>query len=120
MVDEKVLFRLVQIIHQVRPQFQERGSWFLLHEIARPHTRAAIKQFFAEQVIPELNPAAPSPPCSPDLSPPDVFLFPEIKSTLKVRRFEDPEDIKRRNCWHYMEISSKSVSNNFMREQKSV
>jgi hypothetical protein len=29
---------LVQRIHQVRPQFQERESWFLLHNNERPHT----------------------------------------------------------------------------------
>jgi hypothetical protein len=31
----------------------------------------------------------------PDLFPPDIFLFPKIKSTLKERRFEGTEDIKR-------------------------
>jgi hypothetical protein len=47
----------------------------------------------AKQGIPELN--HPPPPYSPDLSPPDVFLFPKIKLMLKGRRFEDTEDIKR-------------------------
>jgi hypothetical protein len=46
----------------------------------------------AKHGIPELNHA---PPYSPDLFPPDFFLFPEIKSTLKGRRIEDTEDIKR-------------------------
>jgi hypothetical protein len=38
MMEEEVFSRLVQRIRRVRPQFQERGSWFLLHDNARPHT----------------------------------------------------------------------------------
>jgi hypothetical protein len=32
------------------------------------------------------------PSCSPDLSQNDFWLFPEIKSALKVWRFQDNED----------------------------
>jgi histone-lysine N-methyltransferase SETMAR len=80
---------LVQRIRRVRPQFQERGSWFLFPDNARPHTAISIKQFSAKQGVPELN----HPPYSPDLSPPDSFLFPKIKSTLKGRRYKDMEGI---------------------------
>jgi hypothetical protein len=48
MMEEEVLSRLVQIIHRVRPQFQETGSWFLLNDNARPHTAVSIKQFFGK------------------------------------------------------------------------
>jgi transposase len=82
---------LVEGIGPVRSQFQERGSRFLFHDNARPHTAVSIKQFLSKQGISELN----NPPYSPDLSPPDFFLFPKIKSTLKGRKFEDTEDIKR-------------------------
>jgi hypothetical protein len=51
--------------------FQERGSWFLLHDNARPHTAISIEQFLAKHGIPELN----HPPYSPDLSPP-AFIIP--------------------------------------------
>jgi C4-type Zn-finger protein len=37
MMEEEALSRLVQRIHRVRPQFQERGSWFLLHDNARQY-----------------------------------------------------------------------------------
>jgi transposase len=50
-----------------------------------------MEQFLAKRGIPELN--RPLPPYSPGLSPPD-FSFPEIKWTLRRRRFEDTEDIK--------------------------
>jgi hypothetical protein len=84
MMEEEVLFRLVQRMGRVRPQFQERGSWFLLHENARPHTAPSVKQFLAKQRIPELI----DPPYSPNLSQQDFFLFLKIKSTLKGRIFE--------------------------------
>jgi hypothetical protein len=32
----EVLCRLVERIRRVRPQFQGRASWFLLHDNARP------------------------------------------------------------------------------------
>jgi transposase len=88
----EVLSHFIQRI-RVRPQFQERGSWFLLHDKVRPHTAISVKQFLAKQGISELN--YRPPPYSPDLSPPDISLFLKIKSTLKVRIFEDTEDIKR-------------------------
>jgi hypothetical protein len=86
----EVLSRLVQRIHHVRPQFQERGSLFRLHDNTKPHTAVSVEQFLAKQGIPELN----QPPYFPDLSPPDFFLFPKIKSMLKRRKFEDRESIK--------------------------
>jgi hypothetical protein len=52
MMEEEVLSRLVQRIRRVRPQFQERGSWFLLHGNARLHTAVSMKQFWAKQEIP--------------------------------------------------------------------
>jgi hypothetical protein len=72
MMEKEVLSRLVQRICRVRPRFQERGSWFLLHDNARPHTAVSVRQFLAKQGIPELN----HPPYSPDLSPP-LFLIPQ-------------------------------------------
>jgi hypothetical protein len=63
-----------------------------LHENARHNSAVSIKQFFANQGIPELN---PPPQYSPDLLPPDFFLHPKIKSMLKGRRYEDMEVNKR-------------------------
>jgi hypothetical protein len=36
----------------------------------------------------------PHPPCSPDLSPCDFFLFPRLKKRLKGRRHENIEAIQ--------------------------
>jgi hypothetical protein len=78
MMEAEILSRLVQRSYGVRPQFQERGSWFRLHDNVRPHTALSVKQFLEKQGIPELN----LPLYSSDLSPPDLFLFPKFKSTL--------------------------------------
>jgi transposase len=36
----------------------------------------------------------PQPPYSPDLAPADFFLFPQLKSSLKGRRFQTIEEIE--------------------------
>jgi hypothetical protein len=41
----EILSRLVQRIHLVRPQFEERGTQFLLHDNVRPHIAVSIKHF---------------------------------------------------------------------------
>ncbi|GFT13219.1 mariner Mos1 transposase [Trichonephila clavipes] len=33
----KILKRLMQRIHRVRPEYAKQGSWTLLHDNARPH-----------------------------------------------------------------------------------
>jgi hypothetical protein len=35
------------------------------------------------------------PPYSPDLAPADFFLYPTVKTALKIKRCQDVEDIKR-------------------------
>jgi hypothetical protein len=35
-----------------------------------------------------------SPPCSPDLSPPDYFLFPKLKIKVKALHFADVAEIR--------------------------
>jgi len=43
----------------------------------------------------------PHPPYSPDLAPCDFFLFPQLKKTMKGRRFDDVEEIQAQG--HYFE-----------------
>jgi transposase len=90
----EILSRLVQGIRLVRPQIHERRSGFLLHDNARPHTAASLTAVSRKKGDPRIE-FPPPPPYSPDLSLPDVFLFPKIKPTLKGRRFEDTENTER-------------------------
>ncbi|GBM11269.1 hypothetical protein AVEN_267831-1 [Araneus ventricosus] len=75
----EMLKRLLARIRRVRPHLNQPGSWFLLHNNARPHVATLIKWFLAQHGVIELS----HPPYSPDLSPPDFFLFPKLKVALK-------------------------------------
>jgi hypothetical protein len=65
------------------------GSWLLHHDNIPAHAALSIRQFLAKHSIPTL----PQHLYSPELSPPDFFLFPKLKITLKGRRFQTVEDI---------------------------
>ncbi|GFV58123.1 histone-lysine N-methyltransferase SETMAR [Trichonephila clavipes] len=58
---------------------------------ARPHTTNIVKQFLAKKGVVEIE----HPPFSPDLNPPDFFLFPRLKLPLKGKKFDDIPDIQR-------------------------
>jgi hypothetical protein len=49
-----------------------------------------VLQFLAGKGIPAMD----HPAFSPDLTPADFWLFPEIKSVLKGKLFSNDEDIK--------------------------
>jgi transposase len=62
----------------------------LHHDNAPAHKALSVKQFLAQKSITEME----HPPCSPDLAPNDFWLFPEIKSALKGRRFQVTERVE--------------------------
>uniref|UniRef100_A0A8B9VE04 Transposase n=2 Tax=Anas TaxID=8835 RepID=A0A8B9VE04_9AVES len=55
------------------------NNWWLHHDNAPRHTVFRVVECLAQHKVATL----PQPPYSPDLAPPDFFLFPRIKSTLK-------------------------------------
>jgi hypothetical protein len=64
------------------------GSWLLNHDNVPAHIILSIRQVLAKYSIPTL----PQPLYSPHLSLHDFFLFPNLKITLKGRRFQTVED----------------------------
>jgi len=63
----------------------------LHHDNAPAHASLFIHEFLTKHettVVPQL-------PYSPDLAPADFFLFPKLKSSLKVRRFQTVEEIEK-------------------------
>jgi hypothetical protein len=62
--------------------------WYRHHDNVQAHTVSLIQELFTEHLILVLA----KPPYSPDLSPPNLFPFPQIKMTLKGR-FHMVEDI---------------------------
>jgi hypothetical protein len=75
--------RLIARVHRVRPDFQENGSWFLLHDNAPAHSSSVFSEFLAKLGIPVLS----HPPYSPHLAPAEMFLFPKFKIAMTGTRF---------------------------------
>ena len=46
----------------------------------------------------KLHNPTPHPPCSPNLTPRDLFLFPWMKKVLKGKRFADVEEVKQKTA----------------------
>jgi hypothetical protein len=68
---KNVIKRLIAQVHHLRPEFQESGSWYLLHDNALAHSLGIVSEFLAKRGIPVLS----HPPYSPDLVPADFFYF---------------------------------------------
>jgi hypothetical protein len=81
---KEVIKRLIARVHRVRPEFQEGGSWYLLHDNAPAHSSGFLCDFLAKRGIPVLS----HPSCSPDLASADFFLVSKIKIAMKDTRFE--------------------------------
>jgi len=86
-----VLKRLREAIPWKRLQFWMNESWVLHHDNAPAHSSFLVRNFLAKN---EMT-VVPQPPYSPDLVPADFFLFPELKSTLKGRRFNTFDEIQK-------------------------
>ena len=85
-----VLQRLRDAVRRHRPEERRSGNWILHSDNAPAHRAVTTNEFLAKHNIPSL----PQPPYSPDLAPCDFFLFPQLKKTMKVRRFDYVEDIQ--------------------------
>ena len=104
-----ILKRLLQRINRVRPQYARHGHWTLLHDNARPHTALLVQRFLTTKGVVSLK----HPPYSPDLSPPDFFLFPKVKSALKGHRFADISDIQHNVTTQLKAISKDEYARSF-------
>ncbi|KAJ4448728.1 hypothetical protein ANN_00119 [Periplaneta americana] len=85
----EIFRRLLDAVRRKRPEKWVENNWFLMHDNAPAHRAIIVKNFLAMHNITALD----HPPYSPDLSPPDCFLFPRLKSHLKGRRFNAEEVI---------------------------
>ncbi|KAJ4450997.1 hypothetical protein ANN_02433 [Periplaneta americana] len=68
----ETLRRLWDAVRRKRPEKWVENNWFLMHDNAPAHRAIIVKNFLARHNITALD----HPPYSPDLSPPDYFLFP--------------------------------------------
>jgi transposase len=86
---KEVIKRLITRVHCVRTEFQEIGSWYLLHDNVWVHSSGIVSDFLVKRGIPMLS----HPPYSLDLFPAD-FLFPKLKIVKKCTRFQALSSIK--------------------------
>ena len=74
---------------------------------ALAHSAAVIQQFLTKKQVAVLNHS----PYSPDLSPPDYFLFPKVKLQLKGAIFDTIEGIQKAVTDQLNKISAEDFSN---------
>jgi hypothetical protein len=68
---KEVMKRLIARVHRVRPEFQENGPRFLLHDTAPVHASSIVSKFLAKRGIPVLS----NLPYLSDLALADFFNF---------------------------------------------
>jgi hypothetical protein len=44
---KEMIERLIVRVHRVMPEFQESGSWYLLHDSAPAHSSGVVSEFMA-------------------------------------------------------------------------
>ena len=72
----------------MRPDIADK--WILRLGSVPCHTALSVTEFLTSKGIPVVRQS----PYSPDLSPCDFFLFPELKNVLKGRHFRTLENIQ--------------------------
>jgi len=68
----------------------DRQHWGLHHDNAPSHASLLVREFLAKQTVATLH----QPPYSPDLDPPDFFLFPWLKFSLKGHHFGTVKNVQ--------------------------
>ena len=64
------------------------GDWQLHYNNLPAHASHLVQRFLVKHQITQVT----QPPYSPDLVPCDFWLFPELKSPLKGKRFETMDE----------------------------
>jgi hypothetical protein len=77
MIAESLNIPKTIVLRILKEDFYSRD--FFLHDNAPAHKAASVYQFLTQKMLKPLY----HPPYSPDLSPPDYFLFPKLKMNLK-------------------------------------
>ena len=80
-----MLKRLREDKRRKRPQKWAEQDWMIRHDDVPVHTALSVQQFLAKTSMI----VVPRPSHSPDLDLSDFLLFPNMKSRLKGRWFED-------------------------------
>ena len=82
-----MLTRLKKRVARIRPEIA--NTW-VHHDNAPSHASLLVREFLVKQTVATLS----QPPYSPDLTPPDFFLFPRLKSRLKGQHFGTVKNVQ--------------------------
>ena len=107
---QEFLARLRKAVPRKRPELWENQTWILHHNNVLAHVSLLIRIYLAKHQ----TSVVPHPPSSPNLVPPDFFLFPKLKTTLKGRHFQTIErfrKIRRTACAHAQFSGCSSTTN---------
>jgi hypothetical protein len=86
---KEVIKRLIARVHRFRPEFQENGSWYLLHDSARRYLRALSPSLWRNEGSP-CYPIYPTPLLYRRLT----FFLSKLKIAMKGTRFEAVSSIQ--------------------------
>ena len=89
-VDKAVLNRIVKHVLCERPN-TDNSRWLPQHENSRLHCSLDLNQFLIKYVIVEFNHRT----FSPEMSPPNFYVFLKLKTAMKEHQFTDVEDIQK-------------------------
>ncbi|GFV61621.1 uncharacterized protein TNCV_187791 [Trichonephila clavipes] len=85
-----IMRRLREAVRRKRSVLWASSRWMLHRDETPVHTANRVQQFLTKHGTIQVA----HPPYLLDMSPPDFFLFPKIKNTLKGHWFQDIETIK--------------------------
>ncbi len=86
----KVQKHLLARMHHARKELYNSEDWFFLHDNAPAHAAIIVRQYLAKIGVTCLSHQS----YSPDLSPPDYFLFPKLKMPMKGKCYTSSESIQ--------------------------
>jgi len=84
-----ILRRLRDAVTRKRPEKWRTNSYCLLHYNTPEYLSVSVKDFLAKNNVTTLE----HPPYSPDMAPPDFYLFPRLILAFKELRFCDSTNI---------------------------
>jgi hypothetical protein len=84
-----MLRRLGDAVRRKHHEKWRTDSWFHLHDNAASHRSVMVKDILTNNNVATLEQS----PYSSDRAPADLYMFPRLKSALKVQRLCDTTDI---------------------------
>jgi len=111
---QDILARLRNAVGRKRPELWENRTWIFHHDNAPVHASLLICIYLAKHQ----TSLVPHPPYSLDLAPADFFLFPKLKTTFKVRRFQTIEESQENAIIELRAITESALQEAFQQWKK--